>query len=162
MNTEHALPAAINDIVARLVADTAAQSVLVIGSRAIPTLAKHPNVRYQTIATADPSASTHVDLAIVDDALADLPRATAVALLASLRDVQARRVLVIDVERKGGPQGWQDADFRSFGFRRLFSQEEAGQRWRLHEFSIDTYKTTPDWLNARHWAHPQRFDKFRW
>ncbi|WP_404840873.1 DUF6231 family protein [Alkalilimnicola ehrlichii] len=25
-----------------------------------------------------------------------------------------------------------------------------------------TYKTTPDWLNSRNWAHPELFDKFRW
>lgn len=33
--------------------------------------------------------------------------------------------------------------------------------WVLY-FDIHQYKDTPDWLNARHWANPQNWNKFRW
>ncbi|ANJ66482.1 hypothetical protein A9404_02995 [Halothiobacillus diazotrophicus] len=33
--------------------------------------------------------------------------------------------------------------------------------WVLY-FDIHQYKETPDWLNARHWANPQNWNKFRW
>ena len=29
---------------------------------------------------------------------------------------------------------------------------------RIHEYDLDTYKTVPDWLNARFWAHPERWE----
>ena len=47
--------------------------------------------------------------------------------------------------------------FFAFGFRRLLDCEEAGCRHVLHEFSLVDYKSPPDWLNARFWAHPERF-----
>ncbi len=102
------------------------------------------------------------DIAIVADALSAMQRDSAIALLARLRDVQARQVLVIS--RDGGPtdEVFSDTDFRAYGFRRLQTQTSAGQCWRVHEFSIGSYKVTPDWLNAKYWAHPERFDKFRW
>jgi len=163
VKTEHALPAAVGDTVARVLADSGTKSVLIIGSLAIPVLANQSDVqRLPAAIPPEQLPAARVDLAVVADALADLPRDKAVALLASLRDVHARRVLVIDIAREDDPHGWHDADFRAFGFRRLLSHTDAGRHWRLHEFSIDTYKTTPDWLNAKYWAHPQRFDKFRW
>lgn len=30
------------------------------------------------------------------------------------------------------------------------------------EFNIADYKRTPDWLNSRYWANPQRWNKERW
>jgi hypothetical protein len=28
---------------------------------------------------------------------------------------------------------------------------------RIFHYDLDTYKTVPDWLNARYWAHPERW-----
>ena len=30
------------------------------------------------------------------------------------------------------------------------------------EFNIQDYKVSPDWLSARHWAHPELWDIYRW
>ena len=30
------------------------------------------------------------------------------------------------------------------------------------QFNILTYKQVPDWLNARFWANPENWNKFRW
>jgi hypothetical protein len=40
-------------------------------------------------------------------------------------------------------------------------QGEAHRQWAL-VFDVGSYKATPDWLNARHWANPQLWDKYRW
>ena len=41
----------------------------------------------------------------------------------------------------------------AFGFRRLV----ADGRCALHEYRLRDYKSPPEWLNARFWAHPERF-----
>lgn len=46
--------------------------------------------------------------------------------------------------------------FRALGFV-LAARDESASR-RLHEYDLDTYKTVPDWLNARFWAHPERWE----
>ena len=53
-----------------------------------------------------------------------------------------------------------DQAFFAFGFRRLnvvnSASKSAGTRW--FEYRLSTYKSSPDWLNARFWANPDRFD----
>lgn len=50
-----------------------------------------------------------------------------------------------------------DADmFIALGF--TLSARDTAENVRIHEFDLDTYKTVPDWLNARHWAHPERWE----
>lgn len=50
-----------------------------------------------------------------------------------------------------------DADaFRALGFTLPATDPDANRR--VHYYDIDTYKTVPDWLNARFWAHPERWE----
>lgn len=50
-----------------------------------------------------------------------------------------------------------DADaFRALGF--TLSATDPTTNRRVHAYDIDTYKTVPDWLNARFWAHPERWE----
>jgi len=52
-----------------------------------------------------------------------------------------------------------DEQFFAFGFRRIGQSSEVSelqQRWYV--YSLRDYKRSPDWLNARFWAHPERFD----
>jgi len=159
------LPSVVNDTVARLVAEAATGRVLVIGTLPVPAVDARTGVsiiRFDKPSGIAALGKDTFDIAIVADALSGMQRDSAIALLARLRDVQARQVLVIS--RDGGTTGevFSDTDFRAYGFRLLQTQTSAGQCWRVHEFSIDSYKVTPDWLNAKYWAHPERFDKFRW
>lgn len=48
--------------------------------------------------------------------------------------------------------------FYAFGFRRVLDVHEEGIRHVLYEYRLADYKQPPDWLNARYWAHPERFD----
>lgn len=46
--------------------------------------------------------------------------------------------------------------FIALGF--TLSATDTAENVRVHYYDLDTYKTVPDWLNARHWAHPERWD----
>lgn len=49
-----------------------------------------------------------------------------------------------------------DTAFFAFGFRKLQLEEQGSIR--LFEYCLSEYKQPPDWLNARYWANPDRFD----
>lgn len=46
---------------------------------------------------------------------------------------------------------------RGLGFNLVQQADE----WAMC-YDIASYKTVPDWLNPRHWAHPERWNKTRW
>lgn len=48
----------------------------------------------------------------------------------------------------------------AFGFRRLnvVNGANSSGKTRWFEYRLSTYKSSPDWLNARFWANPDRFD----
>ncbi len=51
-----------------------------------------------------------------------------------------------------------DEQFFAFGFRVVEKIDAGGRRGVLYAYSLSDYKQAPDWLNARFWAHPERFD----
>lgn len=70
--------------------------------------------------------------------------------IAMTRDVLATRCLawVIDAS------SWPDDELRALGFTPV-----ADALWG---YNIADYKPVPDWLNPRHWANPELWDKHRW
>jgi hypothetical protein len=72
------------------------------------------------------------------------------ALGQSVRLFPERLVACVDTQEPA------DTAFYAFGFRRL-AIPGAGSR-RLFEYSLSDYKQPPDWLNARFWANPERFE----
>lgn len=49
-----------------------------------------------------------------------------------------------------------DADaFRALGFTLCAS--DPAENLNIYDYDLDTYKPVPDWLNARYWAHPERW-----
>lgn len=42
-----------------------------------------------------------------------------------------------------------------------FSLKKTATDWAML-YHIGEYKPVPDWLNPRHWAHPERWNKSRW
>ena len=48
-----------------------------------------------------------------------------------------------------------EAAFRALGF--MQSATDQTDAVRIFHYDLDTYKTVPDWLNARYWAHPERW-----
>lgn len=102
-------------------------------------------------------------------------------LLARVRDLHAERTIHIN-----NCQSWSREDSVALGFSELnyppFATEPDNANdvdsestsldavaWAAHgakiqvfEFDIRTYKSAPDWLNAKNWANPEQWDKNRW
>lgn len=97
------------------------------------------------------SPADHAQLALVKDALDGLDAAQARALLARARDFIAPRIIVI----ADAHCALARLDFLALGYETLAS-DKAG-RITLYQFDMATYKQVPDWLNARYWAHPERW-----
>jgi len=49
-----------------------------------------------------------------------------------------------------------DTTFRALGF--MLIHTDSPNHTRLYHYDLDAYKTVPDWLNARYWAHPERWE----
>lgn len=77
-------------------------------------------------------------------------RNTSLAMIGHLK-LQAP-VVIVAIQEKS-PLDFND--FLSFGMQRLLESDEQGRS--LYLFDLHTYKPAPDWLNARFWAHPERW-----
>lgn len=51
-----------------------------------------------------------------------------------------------------------DEQFFAFGFRVVEKTADSGLQRALYAYSLSDYKQAPDWLNAKFWARPERFD----
>lgn len=75
------------------------------------------------------------------------------ALLARLRDCYAVRVIVVD------DAGMLTlADYLALGFEGWDTEGES----RCFIYDPDSRSLKREWNNARHWANPENFDKYRW
>lgn len=107
----------------------------------------------------------HFDLAIVHGVLERLDKQTAAHLLARLRDVHAGHVVVVVPMGEGWPDlktHWEPREFFAFGLVLAGKFGQPPHHTHVYRFDIDSYKSTPDWLNANNWAHPERWDKDWW
>lgn len=103
------------------------------------------------------------DLAIVVNAPCHGRKVRVEQLLSYLRHTGTRSILAIntaDTERHLEP--WRDQDFLALGFRRTEGSRQAAPDYQIYYYDIRNYKLTPSWLNARHWANPNRWDAERW
>jgi len=101
-----------------------------------------------------PAGERHA-LALVAHTLEPLAAAEARALLAALRDRIAPHVVVwVDLERSP----LDESALRALAYR-LHARDGAQA---VFGFELYGYKDRPDWLSPQHWAHPERWDRFRW
>ncbi len=98
--------------------------------------------------------NVHFDYAVLTDLPGALTHASAEALIARMRDINAQKVFWV----LGEAAPWTPKDAISLGFHQL--QQDKG--FTLYGFDINNYKSTPDWLNAKHWANPERWNQNRW
>lgn len=99
----------------------------------------------------DANSSPSAKLVLVKDALHALDAAQARALLARVRDFIAPRIIVI----ADAHCALTKLDFLALGYEILAS--DPVESITLYQFDLATYKQVPDWLNARFWAHPERW-----
>jgi hypothetical protein len=91
-------------------------------------------------------------LALGIDALNGLDAQQARQLIGQARLYAAPRLLI--AAQPGC--ALDEAAFRALGF--VLSTTEPVEGMRLYDYDLDTYKTVPDWLNARFWANPERWE----
>ena len=91
-------------------------------------------------------------LALGIDALNGLRSEQARHLISQTRLYVASRILLV----VPSDCVLDEAAFLALGFTLLAADAAAGLR--IHYYDLDTYKTVPDWLNARYWAHPERWE----
>lgn len=91
-------------------------------------------------------------LALGIDVLDGLDASAAEHLISRIRLYVAPRILLAPP----ADCALDEDAFRALGFT-LSAADPAANR-RVHYYDLDTYKTVPDWLNARFWAHPERWE----
>ena len=150
-------------------------SVLAIGARASELLEAYQSTHRDcriTYLDADGTLDTAVlldqlarqerfDFVIVRGVLERIDADAGAHLLASLRDVHSRRFCVV-LERNDAGQRWQASELIAMGLSLWASETLDDAALDIYGFDLGTYKTVPEWLNARHWAHPEHWGKFRW
>lgn len=149
---------------ANLLAAQAPHRLLALGQPARELLAPFAERSDAELAAVDIDAGLGLagqasyDLALVSE-LDRLAPAEAGVLLGRLRDLLARRIWVLLGQQQ---PGLGHRDLIGYGFSGIGGYQWRGEPLRLYEFEIGSYKTTPDWLNNRHWANPHLFGKHRW
>ena len=103
------------------------------------------------LSAADTALEAPADAALVIDALNDLDAAQARTLLAHVRNFIAPRIFVVATARCALDR----LAFLAIGYDVLGVDEIDNSV--IYHFDLNTYKQVPDWLNARHWAHPERW-----
>ena len=64
----------------------------------------------------------------------------------------------LDQQCDNGAMSLSDERFFAFGFRLVNTQHTVETSNRLYAYRLSDYKQAPEWLNARFWANPERFD----
>lgn len=101
----------------------------------------------------------------VANTLERMSKAAAGQLIARLRDLHSERLFVlvpIGQEWQGLASTWEMSEFIGYGMRLVSTYTKDAKRLQMYKFDIADYKDTPDWLNAKYWANPERWDKERW
>lgn len=90
----------------------------------------------------------------VFDQLAHMKQSDAVELLARLRDGYCDRVIVVE-----SASPLSITEMRALGYVRL-EKVDGGAPVYLYDPAIDNQER--EWNNARDWANPENFDRYRW
>ena len=142
------------------------RSLLAVGADAgaiLAPFARETDCRYLALPMAglDQLANQgRFDLALVSAGAEAASAASLRHLLAALRDRYAHQLFVaVAMDARAEPA---HTDFIALGMRHVGDYRDDATTHALYAYNIADYKSTPDWLNSQHWAHPELFDKFRW
>ncbi len=96
------------------------------------------------------SEAPGIDLALISESLNTLDKPGAIILLGGV--IRLCPVVLV-MAKENHPLGFND--FLKLGMQRWHGPDESGTG--VYGFDLHTYKTVPDWLNAKYWAHPERW-----
>lgn len=160
-------------VLERVLAQAPPSSLLTLGEGTdtvlAPWLERHPDVDHHHLGIESIERRLaglgRYDLALAANILEGLAPASAGRLIAALRDLHGRRLYLLvpmGTGWRGQISHWRATDLIAYGLRESGRYEVEGKPVRLYRHDLYDYKQTPDWLNPRHWAHPELWDKYRW
>lgn len=139
------------------------RSLLIAGGVAETCLEDTQDTRSTTLTTpfkqSQLSEIDPVDVAVISNLTESLERGPGQQWLGTLRNLFAPHIILISDPQKAEANGWQFADYLALGLEHFAGSEEGLQ---VFSYAIEDYQPHHDWLNARFWANPENFDKYRW
>lgn len=136
-------------------------SILLTGKAANNLIDKLNNSRSHTLSSPfhlqQLEQLPQIDLAIVSDLVETTNKKHTIEWLGLLKNRYSQHIILITSHEEIEKQGWQLADFLALGFRLAFDNDAV-----VFTYNIKNYQFKKDWLNSRHWANPENFDKYRW
>ena len=97
---------------------------------------------------------------VLESTFENLQVEAAQQLVARLRDMHSK---LLWVEVSDSPDSvFSSKDAMAQGMRMVDPTKFGKSETKWFEFSLKFYKPVPQWLNARDWANPERWDKDRW
>lgn len=150
-----------------------ARSVVVIGPQAERAASRfsslHPDAEVASVTESEPleriEALGRHDLGVVINALELMDKSAARVLVSRLRDLYSRCLIVI-IRLAGSTNSthshWVETDLLALGLKQIGTGDNALGNRVIYEFNIKDYKLNPDWLNAKFWANPELWEKYRW
>ena len=138
----------------------AGETLLVVG---MPADVEHVAVTcLGRLASADEvPAELRVDTGLVAEQLEYLDARAGAHLLSRLRDVHCKRVFLLLRNGLGnGNTRWSRDALLAMGFTQQQPDEVFGAELYLYEPEV--FNPPREWNNARDWANPENFRKYRW
>ncbi len=102
--------------------------------------------------------SSQAEIAVIGDLTETLSKTEAMQWLGYLKNKLAQHIVLVIDKQKSTENNWQFTDFLGLGFR-LHQQDGT---YQVFFYAIESYQPKKDWLNAKYWANPENFDKYRW
>jgi hypothetical protein len=149
------------------------RSILAVGERAAEPFSEY--LRNHTSATLTRLEPTDLatrldelerhDLVLIVNTFERLDKAQAAAVIGRFRDLLSKRLYVLmpsGAGWAGHASRWEPDELRAYGLSVAARYEVEGKALGLYRHDLYDYKQTPDWLNARNWANPELWDKYRW
>jgi len=105
------------------------------------------------------------DLVFVSHTIEYMAADRAIQLIARLRDIHARRLILVVAMGEQWPGSisvWNKRDLLALGLVQIAENIVSDRLVHVYGYDILTYKTSPDWLSSRFWANPGLFDKYWW
>lgn len=129
----------------------------------------HPQTRLDCLETVPDTDAVKAlgghELVFVSGVIEYMDKTRAGQLIALLRDLYSKRLYIrvpIGEDWPGLTSHWEPTELIAYGLRLADKHTIEGRALHLYRFDLYDYKITPQWLNSRHWANPEHWDKHRW
>ncbi len=119
----------------------------------------HHHIVFENIETSISPLGRYEFIAVADT-LEELRIDQAEQLIFHLRDLHGKLLWVMVPSGQAATYGSRNAVAQ--GMRMVNPQHFGSGQSQWYEYSLEFYKPVPQWLNASHWANPERWDEERW